>query len=158
MCSFICFPFIVFKVRIFYPFSVRVLILCNIVIVCFVSVQIFYLLSVKVSHDSYSLTLIRLPWFEPLIWTLDPNHWYDPFVMIHLIWSFCYDPSDMSPLLWPFVLIHLNWPIAQGTIPSQGGNMAMSLRHQWHDTFCGGMIDPQRFPYLYMWPLSEYVC
>ena len=84
-----------------------------------------------------------------------PSIWlYD---LISVCYSFCYDMIQFSlicsvgydmmlDMIW-FVLF-----LCPSFYPTHGGTMGVSLKHQWHDTFCGGVIDPRR-PHL-----SDILC
>lgn len=107
---------------------------------------------------SRSSTLIHLLWYDYVWYDLldmipyDMNQFAIHFVMIfsmlsHLIW----DSVKFDTLCWLwyycFVMIMDSFTlfcfVLLPELTSHGGTMTMSLRHQWHDTFCGGVIDPR---------------
>ena len=85
------------------------------------------------------------------------SHWYE----ILFCWYALIDYAIVA-LLWLWIallcftlLVLFCCPSFCIYIPSHGGTMAMSLRHQWHDTFCGGVIDPRR-PLLFCYDICAH--
>lgn len=126
----------------------------------FHKLRIFYPFSVRVSHDSSILDFIsfvmifvgdfRLIWFY-LIWFL--MIWYS--VLCHLIWHSFLLLYSCLEILWLIIYDVIALVIMLPELTSHEGTMTMSLRHQWPDTICGGVIDSRRSLLIWIWLLSS---